>query len=164
MEENRETKIRNIEETQALEEKTIADDPTEAFDVPEDEATVADLPEEVANDEATVADPPEEVTEDESTVAETASSDDAAVSLEDLEKATPAADEKAESAEESKGEDSKQYGLPADHPEMGELRDRIEKRKKEKKKKQRHFRTWVYVTAFILMAVIFGFFFVKSNF
>ena len=164
MEENRETKIRNIEETQALEEKTIADDPTEAFDVPEDEATVADLPEEVANDEATVADPPEEVTEDESTVAETASSDDAAVSLEDLEKATPAADEKAESAEESKGEDSKQYGLPADHPEMGELRDRIEKRKKEKKKKQRHFRTWVYVTAFILMAVIFGFFFSISGF
>ncbi len=62
------------------------------------------------------------------------------------------------------GEEEKQYGLPADHAEIGELRERIEKRKKEKKKKQRHFRTWVYVTAFSLMFIIFGFFFSISGF
>ena len=81
---------------------------------------------------------------------------------------TEAAPETAEIDSDEGGsedkENNKQYGLPADHPEMGELRERIEKRKKEKRKKQRHFRTWVYVTAFIFMALIFGFFFSISGF
>ncbi len=71
--------------------------------------------------------------------------------------------EKTDTNEADK-ESDKQYGLPADHPGMGELRERIEKRKKEKRKKQRYFRTWVYVTAFIFMALVFGFFFSISGF
>ena len=61
-------------------------------------------------------------------------------------------------------EGSKEYGLPTDHPGLGELREKIENRKKEKKKKQRRFRTWVYVTACALMVIIFGFFFSISGF
>ena len=76
----------------------------------------------------------------------------------------PTGEDDPEGETTDQDKESKQYGLPADHPEMGELRERIEKRKKEKKKKQRYFRTWVYVTAFALMALVFGFFFSISGF
>ena len=66
--------------------------------------------------------------------------------------------------EVSEKAEPEKYGLPSDHHEIGELKQRIEQRKKEKKKKQRRFRTWVYVTAFLFMAVVFGFFFSISGF
>lgn len=72
--------------------------------------------------------------------------------------------EKDTGAEDGEEPSQKEYGLPDGHHEIGELRERIEKRKKEKKRKQRRFRTWVYVTAFILMALVFGFFFSISGF
>lgn len=138
MEEIKKTLIVNNEKTAGPEDK--AEELTGTIDVPEIEETSENTaPKEV----------PEEETAEE-TVAD--------------EKASDADTEGTSSEEEEKGEDDKQYGLPADHPEMGELRERIEKRKKEKRKKQRHFRTWVYVTTFSIMALIFCFFFSISGF
>ena len=189
MEDNKKTIVKNIEETGALEEKTVADVTANTLYVLENDDTISESTVGASNE------PSIEKADDEATVAETAEiavDEDAAVALEDLEKTeldekaeepvandeetktdseapkagaeAKAEGEKEEPAKDTKGEDQKQYGLPADHPEMGELRDRIDKRKKEKKKKQRRFRTWVYVTAFSLMAIIFGFFFSISGF
>lgn len=58
------------------------------------------------------------------------------------------------------GEEEKEYGLPADHPEMGELQQKIQQRRVYKKKKERRRRTWVtFFTAiltFFAVTVIFS--------
>ncbi len=57
-----------------------------------------------------------------------------------------------------------EYGLPADHPEMGELRERIEERRRYSKRKQRRFRTRFYIIICSIFLIIAGFIFSMSGF
>lgn len=59
--------------------------------------------------------------------------------------------------------DNMKYGLPADHPEMGELKSRIEQRRKESRRKQRRFRTRFYIIVITVILLIAGFFFSISG-
>ena len=56
--------------------------------------------------------------------------------------------------DESRTEDAEQQtGLPPDHPEMGELRERIEQRRKYKERKKRRFRARFYVISAVFAAL-----------
>lgn len=54
-------------------------------------------------------------------------------------------------------------GLPADHPEMGELGERISRRKLESERKRKRFRTRFYVLTSSLIILIVGFLFSISG-
>lgn len=59
---------------------------------------------------------------------------------------------------------AQEYGLPADHPGMGELRERIEERRRYSKKKQKRFRTRFYIIICSIVLLIAGFIFSVSGF
>ena len=71
-------------------------------------------------------------------------------------------EEKSESREEREVREAAElaktrYGLPIDHPEMGELNERIIQRKLEKEKRNRRFRTRFYVITTSLVVLITAF-------
>lgn len=158
MEENREELIKNNEEAKTSEDSAAVADTTETVSAPEIEAKTRVV--ETKALEENTADETGEVAADDNA----SDADGPATENVDKESGNAEADSDGAEGDGAEGDEAKQYGLPADHAEMGELRDRIENRKKEKKKKQRRFRTWVYVTAFSLMVIVFGFFFSISGF
>lgn len=74
------------------------------------------------------------------------------------------------SAQEENGEETQdpgrmtRYGLPLDHPVMGELAQKQEARRRYKESKRRRFRTGFYVTVTSLIILVGGFIFSVSGF
>lgn len=106
-----------------------------------------------ADDEYTVVMPPPEAVHDEEEEAYAGP-----------EKETEQGSEPEHADIQAPAEDPKEYGLPADHPEMGELRERIEERRRYSKRKQRRFRTRFYIIIISIIVLVGGFLFSISGF
>ena len=74
-----------------------------------------------------------------------------------------AAEAKEAEAERAKAGEAEEKGLPEDHPEMGELRDRIDERKKYYARRKRRFRARFYVISWTVILLVAAFLFSISG-